>query len=56
MWEHSLVLNLTSAFRCARAAIPHMKEKGWGRIISLTSQAAYITGTILHVNGGLRMG
>jgi NAD(P)-dependent dehydrogenase (short-subunit alcohol dehydrogenase family) len=49
MWEHSLAVNLTSAFRCARAAIPHMKGKGWGRIISLTSQAAY-TGSSSHAH------
>ena len=49
LWEHSLAVNLTSAFRCARAAIPHMKEKGWGRIISLTSQAAY-TGSSNHAH------
>ena len=49
MWEHSLAVNLTSAFRCARAAIPHMKHRGWGRIISLTSQAAY-TGSSNHAH------
>ena len=49
MWEHSRAINLTSAFRCARAAIPHMKKKGWGRIISLTSQAAY-TGSSNHAH------
>ena len=49
MWEHSLSLNLGSAFRCARAAIPHMKRGGWGRIINLTSQAAY-TGSSNHAH------
>jgi NAD(P)-dependent dehydrogenase (short-subunit alcohol dehydrogenase family) len=49
MWEESLAINLSSAFRCVRAAIPHMKEKGWGRIINLTSQAAY-TGSANHAH------
>lgn len=49
VWEHSLAVNLSSAFRCARAAIPHMKRTGWGRIINLTSQAAY-TGSSNHAH------
>jgi len=38
-WEHSLTLNLTSAFRCTRACIPHMKQQRWGRIINISSQS-----------------
>ena len=49
LWEQALAVNLSSAFRCARAAIPHMKQKGWGRIINLTSQAAY-TGSSNHAH------
>jgi NAD(P)-dependent dehydrogenase (short-subunit alcohol dehydrogenase family) len=49
LWDHSLALNLSSAFRCTRAAIPHMKQGGWGRIINLTSQAAY-TGSSNHAH------
>ncbi len=41
MWEHSLNLNLSAAFRCVRACIPHMQQREWGRIVSITSQAAY---------------
>ncbi len=40
-WEHSLAVNLGSAFRYARECIPSMKERRWGRIINLSSQAAY---------------
>ncbi len=40
-WEHMINLNLSAAFRCARAAIPHMQAQSWGRIINVTSQAAY---------------
>jgi NAD(P)-dependent dehydrogenase (short-subunit alcohol dehydrogenase family) len=40
LWDDSLAVNLTAAFRCARAAIPHMKRDRWGRIISISSQAA----------------
>ncbi|GLS45378.1 SDR family NAD(P)-dependent oxidoreductase [Methylobacterium brachythecii] len=38
-WDAALRLNLTSAFLCARAVIPHMKQRRSGRIINLASQA-----------------
>ncbi|MDZ4766921.1 MAG: SDR family oxidoreductase [Chloroflexota bacterium] len=41
MWDQTLEVNLSSAFRAIRACIPGMKARGWGRIISITSQAAY---------------
>jgi NAD(P)-dependent dehydrogenase (short-subunit alcohol dehydrogenase family) len=40
-WEQSLAVNLTAAFRYARECIPMMKEQHWGRIINVSSQAAY---------------
>jgi 3-oxoacyl-[acyl-carrier protein] reductase len=40
-WEDSLSLNLTAAFRLARACIPMMKSRKWGRIIGLSTQAVY---------------
>jgi NAD(P)-dependent dehydrogenase (short-subunit alcohol dehydrogenase family) len=40
-WEQSLAVNLTAAFRYARECIPLMKEQHWGRIINVSSQAAY---------------
>jgi 3-oxoacyl-[acyl-carrier protein] reductase len=47
MWEESILINLTAAFRCARACIPAMKEKRRGRIVNLSSQAAF-TGSANH--------
>lgn len=32
--------NLLSAFHISRAVLPHMAERGWGRIISIASRAA----------------
>ncbi len=49
MWERTLTVNLTSAFRCARACIPGMKARQWGRIINVTSQAAF-TGSANHAH------
>lgn len=36
-WDTILALNLTAAFDTARLAIPHMKRRGWGRIINTAS-------------------
>ncbi|HEY3720023.1 MAG TPA: 3-hydroxybutyrate dehydrogenase [Roseiarcus sp.] len=36
-WDQIIAINLTSAFHLYRAAIPHMKAGGWGRIISTAS-------------------
>jgi NAD(P)-dependent dehydrogenase (short-subunit alcohol dehydrogenase family) len=38
LWARAIEVNLTSAFRCARACIPSMKERRWGRIINVSSQ------------------
>jgi 3-hydroxybutyrate dehydrogenase len=36
-WDAIIALNLTAAFDAARLAVPHMKSRGWGRIISTAS-------------------
>ena len=36
-WDQIIALNLCSAFHTLRAAIPHMKQKGWGRVINTAS-------------------
>lgn len=36
-WDRIIAINLTSAFVAMRAAIPAMRAKGWGRIISTAS-------------------
>jgi 3-hydroxybutyrate dehydrogenase len=36
-WDQIMAINLSSAFHAMRAAIPGMKAKGWGRIISTAS-------------------
>jgi 3-oxoacyl-[acyl-carrier protein] reductase len=49
IWERTLSINLGSVFRCARAVIPAMKARGWGRIINISSQAVY-TGSANHAH------
>ena len=36
-WAKGYDLTLMSAVRLARAALPHMKEQTWGRIVNITS-------------------
>lgn len=36
-WDFTVRLNLTSAFLCAKAVLPGMKRRGWGRIVNLSS-------------------
>jgi 3-hydroxybutyrate dehydrogenase len=36
-WDQIIAINLSSAFHLMRAAIPHMKARRWGRIISTAS-------------------
>ncbi|MBW7995651.1 MAG: SDR family oxidoreductase [Candidatus Glassbacteria bacterium] len=38
-WLAAFELNLMSAVRFSRAAVPHMRARGWGRIINITSVA-----------------
>jgi 3-hydroxybutyrate dehydrogenase len=36
-WDQIIAINLSSAFHAIRAAVPGMKSRGWGRIISTAS-------------------
>ncbi len=36
-WQYDLEVNLYSAIRCVREAVPHMKERGGGRIINVST-------------------
>ena len=36
-WARGFELTLMSAVRLSRAALPHMRSRGWGRIINVTS-------------------
>ncbi len=36
-WDQIIALNLSSAFHTLRASVPHMKAKGWGRVINTAS-------------------
>ncbi len=36
-WDQIIAINLSSSFHTIRNAVPHMKRKGWGRIINIAS-------------------
>src|SRR5437764_11639741 len=36
-WDAVIAINLSASFHTAKAALPHMIEKGWGRIINIAS-------------------
>ncbi len=44
LWERDLHVNLTGSFNCAQAVWPHMKERGWGRIVNMASVAGTLGG------------
>ncbi len=41
-WDAIIAINMSSAFHTIRAALPKMKEQGWGRIISVASAHALV--------------
>ena len=38
-WHAVVDANLTSTFRCTRAVVPGLTERGWGRIVNISSGA-----------------
>ena len=39
LWDRTMEVNVTSAFRLCRALVPAMIEAGWGRVINIASNA-----------------
>ena len=39
-WLRTLDVNLTGTFLMARECVPLMRERGWGRVVNISSQAA----------------
>jgi 3-oxoacyl-[acyl-carrier protein] reductase len=38
-WHDNIAVNLTGVFFCCRAVIPGMVERGWGRVVNVSSMA-----------------
>ena len=45
LWDRALAVNLRSVFLCTQAAIPVMKQRGWGRIVNISSIGAAAGGS-----------
>jgi 3-hydroxybutyrate dehydrogenase len=41
-WDRIIAINLSSAFHTIKAALPGMKERGWGRIVNVASVHAMV--------------
>jgi 3-oxoacyl-[acyl-carrier protein] reductase len=39
MWERTMRTNLTGTFLMSKGAVPFLKKAGWGRIVTISSQA-----------------
>ncbi len=44
-WNKMIACNLSSAFYCCRAALPHMIRQKWGRIINISSMWGQVGGS-----------
>jgi 3-oxoacyl-[acyl-carrier protein] reductase len=49
-WAALLEVDLGGVFRCFRAAIPHMVEAGWGRLLATSSIAGAYQGWAQHAH------
>jgi NAD(P)-dependent dehydrogenase (short-subunit alcohol dehydrogenase family) len=45
-WEKTLQVNLTGPFLCTQAVLPGMKERGFGRIVNISSSAGRSVSTL----------
>ena len=45
-WDRTIDVNLKGCFNWSRAVVPSMQARGWGRIVSIASIAAYSGGTV----------
>lgn len=41
-WDHVVGINLKGPYLFAKAVVPHMRERGWGRIINVSSMLGHV--------------
>jgi 3-oxoacyl-[acyl-carrier protein] reductase len=44
LWERDLRVNLTGAFNCTQSVWPHLRERGWGRVVNMASVVGTLGG------------
>jgi len=55
-WHAVLAVVLTGTFYCMREALPYMKEKGFGRIINISSTTAWTGSPFMAHSGAAKAG
>jgi NAD(P)-dependent dehydrogenase (short-subunit alcohol dehydrogenase family) len=45
-WDHVVSVNIDSAFLLTKGVLPYMKEKGWGRIVNISSLSGFAGTTV----------
>src|SRR3546814_6151987 len=45
-WDETIAVNLKSAFLCTQAVYRGMRDRGWGRVVNVTSGAARGAGAV----------
>jgi len=51
-WNRILAINLTGAYLCTKAALPHMRRNKYGRIVYISSVGAFLGSLVGHVAYG----
>ncbi len=52
-WNRMLAVNLTSAFLCSKAVLPHMRKRKFGRLVHISSVGAFVGSVTGHVGYGV---
>jgi len=52
-WNHILAVNVTGQYICTRAVLPQMRAQRYGRIVFISSEAAFYGSIIAHVAYGV---
>jgi NAD(P)-dependent dehydrogenase (short-subunit alcohol dehydrogenase family) len=55
-WDREMAVNLGGAFACIQATAPGMAERGWGRIVNISSVAAIQPSTLQPAYGASKAG
>ena len=55
-WQNAINLTLMSALRMSQTVLPNMKEKGWGRIINISSVSVKTPVNNLFLSNSIRLG
>ena len=51
-WNRILQVNLTGAYLCSRAVLPHMRQQQFGRLVFISSVGAFVGSVTGHVAYG----